>query len=63
VLGIQIGTARHFRVPIGFALLFPLGYTAVGALAWHSVALRRAGRITWKDRTYSLQRKASPGRP
>ncbi len=63
VLGIQIGTARHFRVPIIFALLFPLAYTAVAALAWHSVALRRAGHITWKGRTYSLPRKASPSRP
>ena len=63
VLGIQIGTARHFRVPTRFALLFPLAYTAVAALAWHSVALRRAGHITWKGRTYALQRRASPGRP
>jgi chlorobactene glucosyltransferase len=63
VLGIQIGTARHFRVPLGFALLFPLAYSAVAALAWHSVALRGAGHITWKGRTYALQRKASPGRP
>jgi hypothetical protein len=63
VLGIQIGTARHFRVPLVFALMFPLAYTAVAALAWHSVALHRAGHISWKGRTYSLQRKASPGRP
>ena len=63
VIGIQIGTVRHFRVPIVFALLFPLAYSAVAALAWHSVALRRAGHITWKGRTYALQRKASPGRP
>jgi hypothetical protein len=63
VLGIQIGTARHFRVPLGFALLFPLAYSAVAALAWHSVARRRAGHISWKGRTYALPRKASPGRP
>jgi len=63
VVGIQIGTVRHFRVPTVFALMFPCAYTAVAALAWHSVALRRAGHITWKGRTYSLQRKASPGRP
>jgi chlorobactene glucosyltransferase len=62
VLGIQIGTARHFRVPVAFALIFPVAYSAVAALAWHSVALRRAGHITWKGRTYALQRKASPGR-
>jgi chlorobactene glucosyltransferase len=63
VLGIQTGTARHFRVPLVFALMFPVAYSAVATLAWHSVALRRAGHITWKGRTYPLQRKASPGRP
>jgi chlorobactene glucosyltransferase len=63
VLGIQIGTVRHFRVPLVFALMFPVAYSAVAALAWYSVGLRRAGHITWKGRTYSLQRKASPGRP
>jgi chlorobactene glucosyltransferase len=63
VIGIQIGTLRHFRVPLVFALMFPLAYTAVAALAWHSAALRRAGHVTWKGRTYALPRKASPGRP
>jgi chlorobactene glucosyltransferase len=63
VIGIQIGTARHFRVPLGFTLVFPVAYSAVAALAWHSAALRRAGHITWKGRTYALQRKASSGWP
>jgi chlorobactene glucosyltransferase len=63
VIGIQIGTARHFRIPPVFALLFPFAYTAIAALAWHSFTLRRAGRVTWKGRTYALQRKASAGRP
>jgi chlorobactene glucosyltransferase len=63
VIGIQIGTARHFRIPPVFGLLFPLAYTAVAALAWHSFALRRAGRVTWKGRTYALQRKTSSGQP
>jgi chlorobactene glucosyltransferase len=63
VIGIQIGTLRHFRVPLVFGLMFPVAYTAVAALAWHSGALRRAGRVTWKGRTYALGRKASPGRP
>jgi chlorobactene glucosyltransferase len=61
MIGIQIGTLRHFRVPLVFALMFPVAYGAVAALAWHSAALRRAGHITWKGRTYALQRKASPG--
>ena len=63
VFGIQIGTARHVRVPPVFGLLFPFAYTVIAALAWHSFALRRAGRVTWKGRTYALQRKASAGRP
>jgi chlorobactene glucosyltransferase len=58
VLGIQIGTARHFRLPAAYGLLFPFAYTAVAALAWHSVGLRREGRVTWKGRTYEIQRKA-----
>ena len=57
-LGIQIGTARHFRVPMVYGLLLPCAYTAVAALAWRSVALRRDGRVTWKGRTYELDRKA-----
>jgi chlorobactene glucosyltransferase len=57
-LGIQIGTARHFRLPVAYGLLFPFAYTAVAALAWHSVGLRRDGRVTWKGRTYEIHRKA-----
>ena len=58
VAGVQLGAARHFRIPVWFGLLFPLAYTAVAALAWHSVGLRRDGRVTWKGRTYQLDRKA-----
>jgi chlorobactene glucosyltransferase len=58
VLGVQIGTARHFRLPTVYGLLFPFAYTAVAALALRSVALRREGRVTWKGRTYELHRKA-----
>jgi len=32
VLGIQIGTARHFRLPAAYGLLFPFAYTAVAAV-------------------------------
>ena len=63
VIGIQIGTARHFKISPLFGLLFPFAYTAIAALAWRSFMLRRAGRVTWKGRTYALQRKASAGRP
>jgi chlorobactene glucosyltransferase len=63
VLGAQLGTARYFRIPIGFSLLFAFGYTLVAILACRSVLLYRAGRVTWKGRTYELARKASPGPP
>jgi len=61
--GIQIGTAGYFRIPPVFGLLFAGAYTAVAALAWRSFALRRAGHVTWKGRTYALQRRTSAGRP
>jgi chlorobactene glucosyltransferase len=63
VLGVQFGTVRYFRIPWHFALLFPLAYTAVAALAWHSAALRRRGRVGWKGRFYDIARKPAPGRP
>ena len=50
VLGIAIGTLRHFRAPAALGLLFPLGTTMAAALAWRSVRLHRAGRVTWKGR-------------
>ena len=62
-VGIQIGAARYFRIPPVFGLLFAGAYTAVAALAWRSFALRRAGHVTWKGRTYALQRRTSPGQP
>jgi chlorobactene glucosyltransferase len=63
VLGAQLGTARYFRIPIWFGLVFALGYTLVAIVACRSVLLHRSGRVTWKGRTYELARKASPGRP
>jgi chlorobactene glucosyltransferase len=63
VFGVQLGTTRYFRIPIGFGLLFAVGYTLVAILACRSVQLHRRGRVTWKGRTYELDRKVSPGRP
>jgi chlorobactene glucosyltransferase len=63
IVGVQIGTARYFRISSLFGLLFPVAYSAVAALAWRSFALRRAGRVTWKGRTYAIERKASAGQP
>jgi chlorobactene glucosyltransferase len=55
-LGIQIGTARHFRAPWAYGLLFPLGYVVAAAIALNAVRLARAERVTWKGRTYSPAR-------
>ena len=63
IVGVQIGTARYFRISPLFGLLFPVAYNAIAALAWRSFALRRAGRVTWKGRTYAIERKASAGQP
>jgi hypothetical protein len=61
VIGVHLGTARHFRVPAAFALTFALGCTAVACLACHAVLRQIEGRVTWKGRTYRLS-KTSPGR-
>ncbi len=53
-LGVQAGTLRHFRVTPWLLPLFPIGATAVAAIAAESVRLRRAGRVRWKGRTYGL---------
>lgn len=60
LLAVQLGTVLRGRVPLGYALLFPLAYGAVAALAWSSLARRRAGRVQWKGRTYDIERNAAP---
>jgi chlorobactene glucosyltransferase len=60
--GIQLATARHLGIPAAYGLLCPLGYTVAAALACRSVALHVSGRITWKGRTYEVDRKVSLGR-
>ena len=62
VIGIQIGTARHFRISAAFGLLFACGYSLAALIACHSVLLRYGGRVTWKGWTYDFHRKHSPGR-
>jgi chlorobactene glucosyltransferase len=61
VIGIQIGTARYFRVTAAFGLLFACGYTLAAAIACHGALLRRGGRVRWRGRTYDFRRKTSPG--
>ena len=59
VLGVQFGTARHFRIPAVFGVLTPCGHTAAAVLACHSFLLRRGGGVTWKGRRYDFHRKPS----
>jgi chlorobactene glucosyltransferase len=61
VVGVQLGTARHFRLPAVFGFLFGFGYIVAACLACRSALLHLDGRVTWKGRTYELRRKASPG--
>lgn len=62
VVGVQSGTARHFRLPAAYGLLFGLGYLVAACLACRSALLYFDGRVTWKGRTYELRRKTTPGR-
>jgi chlorobactene glucosyltransferase len=50
VVGVEIGTARHFRVPVWQVALLPAGFSLAAVLAWRSVWLRRRGGATWKGR-------------
>ena len=61
VIGIQCGTARHFRVPAAFGLIFALGYTAVAGIACNAVLTSLSGRVTWKGRTYQLAKTSTEG--
>ncbi|HEY3911569.1 MAG TPA: glycosyltransferase [Stellaceae bacterium] len=62
VIGVQLGTARHFRIPALFGILMPCGYSAALVLACHSFLLRRGRGVTWKGRKYDMHRKPSAGR-
>ena len=52
LVGLHVAGARHFRIPLWYGLLFPLGYTAGALIAIDSVRRRLSGRIVWKGRTY-----------
>ncbi len=59
VIAVHFATARHFRIPAVFGLMFTIGYTAAACLACHSVIAQLNGRVTWKGRTYRLIKTAS----
>ncbi|MGH7212378.1 MAG: glycosyltransferase [Acetobacteraceae bacterium] len=63
VLGVQGGTARHFRVPIVYVLLFPIGVTLAAMIGFYSVLLHATGRVTWKGRACGRGRPATADRP
>jgi chlorobactene glucosyltransferase len=50
---LHIAAARHFRIPVCYGFLFPLGYTFGALMAIDSVRRRLRGRVSWKGRIYS----------
>jgi chlorobactene glucosyltransferase len=44
--------AAHFRIPLWYGLLFPLGYAVGAIMAADSLRRRAVGRIAWKGRIY-----------
>ncbi len=59
VIGIQCATARHFRIPAAFGLIFAVGYSAVACLACNGVLVSLHGRVTWKERTYQMAKTSA----
>lgn len=51
--GLHLAGAVHFRIPLLYGLLFPVGYTVGAIIALDSVRWRLAGRVHWKGRVYS----------
>jgi chlorobactene glucosyltransferase len=51
--GLHIAAAFHFRIPLWYGLLFPLGYTIGAIMALDSVRRRLRGQVSWKGRIYS----------
>lgn len=49
---LHIGGALHFRIPLYYGLIFPLGYTAGALIAFDSLRWRLSGRVAWKGRVY-----------
>jgi chlorobactene glucosyltransferase len=50
---LHIAAAQHFRIPLYYGLLFPLGYTVGAIMAVDSVRRRLRGQVSWKGRIYS----------
>lgn len=63
IFGMQMATARYFRIPVWYGLLFPLSMTMVAGLAFHSAWRRFTGRVPWKQRTYVVGSEGHSNRP
>ncbi|HSZ56095.1 MAG TPA: glycosyltransferase family A protein [Tepidisphaeraceae bacterium] len=48
----HIGSARYFRIPLWYGLLFPVGYTIGVAVLLYAIWERMRGGIRWKGRIY-----------
>ena len=53
MIGLHVAGARHFRIPLIYGLLFPIGYALAFILALDSARLQWLGRVEWKGRTYA----------
>ena len=51
-LALHVAGTAHFRIPLWYGLLFPLGYSAGALMVLDSVRRRLYGRVSWKGRTY-----------
>ena len=51
-LGLHLAGAVHFRIPMWYGLLFPVGYTVGALMVLDSVCRRWRGSVSWKGRSY-----------
>ena len=51
-VGFHVAGAAHFRIPLWYGLLFPVGYTLGGIIALDGLGRRLTGRVPWKGRVY-----------
>jgi chlorobactene glucosyltransferase len=51
--GMHFAGARHFRIPLRYGAIFPVGYTVGAMIALDSVRWHLTGRVRWKGRVYS----------
>lgn len=52
ILALHIAGTMKFRIPIWYALLFPLGYSIGALMAMDSLRRRVTRRVPWKGRIY-----------